>query len=213
VQRAVLQQAIAFALLSGLQSGAVADMIYFVEPVTLADDYSVTGGFIVTNGTLGSLADSDILNYEFVVTGPQAYTFSPVNPGAFLGGNMIATAKQIILPLDTDPSPRAYTGLSVLARDNEPSQCEDCIQQLSYASMYSEPPLQSNRSEVQYTFTDATDFAPAAGVQVTYFPQAVLTIATVPEPGSIHLAMILSCVFIAMLTMSCKRTRHPSTVA
>ena len=57
---------------------------YNVEPVTLAHDYAITGGFIETNGTMGPLAASDITDYEINVAGSLPFVFQPVKHGATL---------------------------------------------------------------------------------------------------------------------------------
>ena len=49
---------------------------YNIEPVTLDDDYAIAGGFITTNGDIGSLTSGDILDYLIDISGPVSYAFS-----------------------------------------------------------------------------------------------------------------------------------------
>ena len=59
------------------------DITYFVEPVTLSDGdgYTIDGGWITTNGTLGPLSASDILDYEVTVAGGAfPFVFRPREP-------------------------------------------------------------------------------------------------------------------------------------
>ena len=47
--------------------------IYNIAPYTLDNGYSIDGGFIETNGTIGNLAEADILDYEIIVDGAFPY--------------------------------------------------------------------------------------------------------------------------------------------
>lgn len=86
---------------------ALAQKTYALTPVTFGNGYTVEG-FIVTDGSIGNLAASNIVSYEVRVNGPVPYVFTPSNPNGrvsigFLGGTVISSASTLVLPLDTDP--------------------------------------------------------------------------------------------------------------
>ena len=74
------------------------NIIYHVVPLTFSDGaggvYELTGT-ITTNGTLGLLQPSDIVDYEVDLSG--LYSFSPSNPAAEITahGGIEASANQI----------------------------------------------------------------------------------------------------------------------
>ena len=100
-RRSTLPICFLFALVVANLSATGQGTTYEMLPVILSNGYEATGGFITTDGTTGQIFDTNIIDYEVVVTGPVPYTFSPSNPKAILqgGGNGFdATETDLTLP-------------------------------------------------------------------------------------------------------------------
>ena len=87
-------------------SQVFAQKTYAIAPVMFSTGYTVEG-FIVTDGSTGSLTAANIVSYEVRVNGAVPFIFAPSNPNGrvsvgYLGGAVIASATSIILPLDAD---------------------------------------------------------------------------------------------------------------
>ncbi len=165
------------------------NITYIIEPVSLSGFYTVTGGFITTNGTLGPLSPTDILDYEFQVSGLVGYVFNPGNPASAINiqGTVTATPSQIELPIDSDPDVTG-NGMFITAFDNTPSVCIDCAQRLTYSNNLAVFQLEASRV-VYEVFTEPDVPEPEFLAFTTTSPQIVQTIATVPEPSSIMLSL------------------------
>ena len=109
-------------------SSAFGSIVYQVEPFTLSDGYAVAGGTITTDGTLGILSASSILDYEISVTGLVPHVFSFSNPNARVGiitpnttnqGRTIASATEISLPAPLDPANMPEISRVVFSEDIE----------------------------------------------------------------------------------------------
>ena len=159
------------------------DTTYLVEQVPLDNGYSIDSEFITTNGTLGQLAPSNIVDYEFQVSGPTfPYTFTPLNPGANLEirGVITATPTEILLPIDTNPSNNVFNDFAVSAMDNTVYGCQDCEQRLNYNARFRSSPL-FDADTFRYAITDSLQFNPVLVevVTIVFEPQQELTIARV----------------------------------
>lgn len=77
-----MREMIVSAALFGLcvSTPSEADMTYPVVPYVIGFGYEVKGGFIKTDGTIGQINATHILDYSIVVDGPLPYTFLPANP-------------------------------------------------------------------------------------------------------------------------------------
>lgn len=86
-------------------SPAFGTIIYQVSPIAINNGYAVAGGTITTDGTIGFLTASSILEYEIHVTGPVPHTFS---------SSKVGSAVSVLTP---DPSFPFRDGVSVSATE------------------------------------------------------------------------------------------------
>ena len=174
---------------------------YKVLPRSLSNGYSVAGGFITTNGTLGALSPSDIVDYEFNVAGIRfPFDLNPANPfpNLRINGQVIATPTEIVLPIDTDPDSALFNELAIDAFDNDiDPNCQNCVQLLSYGNSLDQV-NNLNRSNFSFTVVDLSDSNPIDAGGDSFEPQQSVTIARVPEPGCF--ALIFGCVIALMFT-------------
>jgi hypothetical protein len=181
---------IGVACLSGASDGSIT---YNVEPSLLSDGYMLEGGHITTNGTLGHLNPADILDYEVRVVGPTPYVFTPSSPSSsilMMIGTVSATSTVMMFP-EIDEPPSAG-GLAFVAEDNTGPGCSDCKQFLLWSSMWF--PLGPKESVIRYHFSDRTDSIPFVDARHDFPDQTYLLVATVPEPSTIMLSLLATCV-------------------
>lgn len=148
---------------------------YYVEPYTLLSDSgeasSTIDGFITTDGTLGPLTRSGILDWRFEVSGPRPFVFaSDDSVGAAsqieLQGVVHATPTRIELPVD-----------EVLDEIGNSLFVSSPVASLNFENVYL-----FRRSLVNYTFRGD---GCCEGYSIVATPQIVLAIAKVPEPSSL----------------------------
>ena len=155
---------------------------YNIEPVTLDDDYAIAGGFITTNGDIGSLTSGDILDYLIDISGPVSYAFSPTNDGASgpsLFG-LTATPTSLYLEMDATTSFSDSPALQFSANDSTVMNCHDCFQHIRYLSQSF--PTEESRTDIWYVFREENNSL-WVDVNFNQDPQIRLLVATVPEPS------------------------------
>jgi hypothetical protein len=165
---------------------------YQVNPVKLAKGYAVSGGHITTDGTLGPLAVSNILDFAFEVTGPHSYTFSLASPASVaveIGGQLSATTEQLVLPPDLDPS-REVNYLRVYVDLNDDNAYENL---LSYTSGTYVLEDDVSLRTYSYAHVGARFSIPNGKLAESKWitkPSCSLVIASIPEPTSLLLALL-----------------------
>lgn len=197
---------VVFVLSLAFPSVALADNItYLVEPYLFPgfnpNLYSIDGGFITTNGTLGELAVSDILDYEFVVSGPLPYTFRPTSPAASLSTHGVtATLSRVFLPIIDGPT-RFEALFELSAADNSAwADCDNCTQLLKFRLVSGQGPLGFELGEggTDFVYSAAESGPPppsndgAVYIDFIYQPHVL---ATIPEPST---ALLLAAGLVFM---------------
>lgn len=68
--------------------------------VPLDSGYEIAGGTITTAGTIGVISDTNIVEYNALITGPFPYVFTPSNPESSITvlHDVIATESSITIP-------------------------------------------------------------------------------------------------------------------
>ena len=181
--RRLLGAAAATLALPTISNGAV----YQVEPVIISEGFSIDGGFIETDGTLGPLAASNILDYEFRTSIPgYPYVFTPDTPRASLtAGAIEATAAEILLPVDTEPGPPINL-LSVADFEDPFPLCQTCAYRVDYINFFADPPLTPDWTIIRVGIFDSEGVFSVLDALQLEPPQAV-TIARAPIPGDHNL--------------------------
>lgn len=175
-------------------SVVLAQITYNIEQYTLSNGYEITGGFITTNGTIGSLIDTDITAYEIVVSGDVPYIFSSVNLPPLshsISGNVIATPLEIIVPIDTDPSgnnDEFKIGVNPMPPDCDPS----CFAAVRYNNTLQDINA-IDRTRIQYVW-DFDPARPSVFEDLIITPQQTIVVARVPEPTGVMLSLLGLCV-------------------
>lgn len=173
---------------------------YQITPLTLADGYELTGGFLETDGTLGLLDSSNITDFSATISGPVPYTFSSSIDGTTVSvvGELRADSSSLWIEEDTGSG----GSLEISALDNSAADCGDCHQDIAWLNS-----LESNTSSLTYDHHDHSDDMPDSGFKsfTLASPQAALTIGhAVPEPGS----SIGLAVGVLVLCISIRRSRR-----
>jgi len=188
------------ALSFSLASTVRADIVYTVAPVALSGGYNVSG-FIETDGTLGVLSPTDVLDYQIDVSGGALpFTFLPTQPGALLlldgGGDesgLIATESALTL-VDNNPG-GAQVLLRIWSSVSPALGCggaqADCRQKFEWQLF--DPPLSGDGTGVYVSYTlDNVNASGAGVVSSASFPAPLsIVVATVPEPSTfVSLGMV-----------------------
>lgn len=181
-------------------SAGVSATTYHIEPVSLSDGFEITGGVIVTDGTIGQLTSSSITDYQVAISGPVSMAFSPSDPDAnILGFLVIATPNELLLELGptTRPEPRHFLGFS----NSEMVGGSDEARSNLVAWDNGWDSIQDNVTRTLIGFssrlTDGDGRVIAnSGSSGTLreSPQRVLVIARVPEPASIGILLPLTVI-------------------
>ncbi|MFN0125768.1 MAG: hypothetical protein ACKV19_03665 [Verrucomicrobiales bacterium] len=185
--------ATAVAMLTTLCSVANAT-IYYIAPVPLDDDYAIAGGFITTNGRIGSLRELDILDYRIEIAGPIPFVFRAANDGAPAPSHFGLTATPTDLYLETDATTSVGDSptLHISASDNTLFDCGECYQSLRYISQ-SFP--SDSRTEIMYSFVDENGGLDVRA-NLRLDPQTRFRVATIPEPSCLTLVSLASLIGI-----------------
>jgi len=159
-----------------------ANITYEIAPVTLGDGYSITGGFIETDGTLGTLSPNNITSYEASVTGPVPYVFSSSNPGSEVKimGDVMADALNLTIGLDTNTGADT-AGIGFFALDDTTAECFHCHQDLIFQNDLT---AAGSATQVVYDHHDHSDDVPDSGYLAFDLgsPQVATSFSAVPEP-------------------------------
>jgi hypothetical protein len=177
-------------------------VIYRIEQVSLSGGYAIDGGFITTNGVLGQLSASDILDYEVHISGPLSFVFRPSGQSAStnISGQVIATATSIFIPVAPDPPVGERNQLSFAAMDNLPPECNTCTQTVTFAklSSVSDPSGGTGLGLAEPVISFFNSGLPVGDLVTitgggTLRPLAPLTVATVPEPTAFMSSLLGIC--------------------
>ena len=122
-----------------------ANITYFVEPTALPlkdeidqieNDYTLDGGFITTDGTLGPLAAANIVDYRIDVSGPYPFVFRHSSPHFWLIEGVTATENSIVVMADTNPE-GGINQFGVIEFDTSHSECQaNCSQDITWFSTF-----------------------------------------------------------------------------
>jgi hypothetical protein len=157
--------------------------LYEIVPRTLQPgDYVVTGT-IETDGTLGVLADVNIVDYDIQVAGPVPYNFLPTNAGSNLVlSQFTATQFELFVPATAGTSTNT---ISFNAADNELLDCTNCTQILAW---FSNPFAFGGVTRVVYQHDDNPDDIPSVDSLISFVhPSDILVATIVPEPSAVAL--------------------------
>lgn len=192
--RLPILQAMAIVATWFLASSSQGDnLTYPVNPVNLSNGYAVSGGFITTDGTLGPLAVSNILDFEFVVSGPYPYTFthsSPVAVDVFIEGQVEASSKEIFLPPDLLDPIGVRNRLSVFVDLDGDKAYENGITYFSGTFVDLDDETISSLTLIQIGISTPEG---TKGAFWRVDPSTRLSIATIPEPATILLGSLVAC--------------------
>lgn len=141
------------------QAAGAQNIRYQIEPRILGDGYEITGGFIETDGTLGTLEPNNILSYAASVIGPVPYEFSSANQGAMVKfiGDILADASNLTVSEDTDPASDSVVEIFFAAYDNTGPECADCHQDLIFRNSRS---VFGSGTTIVYDHHDQSDDLP-----------------------------------------------------
>ena len=165
-------------------------LTYDVNPVTLSNNYSVSGGYIRTNGTLGLLSASDILDYRLEIIGEIPFVFEPTNAEANIrvDGVVEATPTELILPQSTTNRNRLSFSAEVWPIHDE---CIPCLELLTYVQ--SVPTFGLPSTGIVYDLLELGDGSPEdtifLGGSFNSQPQVEIIVASIPEPTTATLAL------------------------
>lgn len=134
------------------------NITYLAFPVSLHDGYTIEGGYITTNGTIGQLEAADIVDYEVSVGGKLPYVFSPSNPAADVDIRNVVEATRTVI--QAGPGFRASNGLAFNALDNTLPDCTDCEQNLEWKVVYGASENAGFR-HISYQIQDLDDGTPS----------------------------------------------------
>lgn len=183
-------------LLGGQTAIAV---VYQIEPSLFnfggEPEHQLTSGYIQTDGSIGQLTSSSILDYELHVEGLYPFSFRASDPTASLHqlGDLVATPTHIVIPAIQASNGR--NELIFQASDNSSPDCTSCTQSLAW---YQVRTFQVNQSSSQFIFRDTADLDPDVE-PFWFFDFGIdLTVATaVPEPANWLASPLLCCVLVA----------------
>ena len=176
-----------FLLLSNIAQSA--NITYSVETIQLEGGYSIAGGHITTNGKIGTLSETDVLDYKFDVTGPIPYVFLPTNPLAdlsILGAE--ATANEIVLPeiIRPDEGFRIFRIQELITINN--------TKHLGYISSYFLGNTSGGSTVISYSNLHLPELF-TGSTQRRYTPHRAVVVARIPEPSTITYATLGLCFF------------------
>ena len=205
--RPIAVPALAFALVVCDQAATfAANVTYLIEPVTLNHEFAIDGGSITTNGTLGPLSSSDILDYEVRVSGPYPYVFRPSNPSKAVIVSGVLDASSATLELPEVPEAGslldASNRFSFWARDNASADCTNCLQFIGWENIWTStfPSGELRKTAITYNFSELGVPNPNPNVLVSnavFGSSDGILVATIPEPSSLLLFLFALHVFLA----------------
>jgi hypothetical protein len=156
-------------------------IVYNIQNYADLQNGFTLSGTITTDGTIGTLTSADVTAWSFSVAGPTPYQLTSQNPGAFLVvSNLTASATELSLAHTNTigliegltlvgPQPTAFPILS--------------YQRIPGADVYTSFGDQGANSW--------SDFAPSPpGLSLGGSTWIIATAATVPEPGTLTLALL-----------------------
>lgn len=183
------------------RAGAAATpLTYGVTTVALTNGYMVSGGYITTNGKLGAIAAADILDYRFNVTGLYSFEFSPhsgFSPNIQLVGELWATGESLVLPWSSLPQPT--NTLSLL----------DAVGRQNYSLYYQNGVYDPHESASRVSYFLIPSTPGVTGSRDFPYGNA-MTIAIIPEPGSVLLVLTASATSAVFLSTTRYRSRKTS---
>lgn len=151
-----------------------ANITYSVAAVVMSAGYSIQGGYITTNGALGTLSMTDIVDYQFVVNGLYPFVFSAssgFSPSLQLGGDLVATPDAVYLPWSELPQPRNILTLT------------DTVGSQNFLLNYQNGVLDPHESVSSISYFITPPFPPVS-TQASFPYGNSLLVASIPEPTS-----------------------------
>jgi len=167
-------------------------LTYNIKPVALSEGYSIAGGHITTDGTLGLLGESNILDYRVEVDGSFPFVFHTANNdgAARITGIVEASPTSISVPMYVDQRNR----LSFLAEELSFPGCYFCNESLGYSQSFI--PFPGNTiSAIRFQMVQPPDFGLNLFVSVQHVGDSLIPIvvAFIPEPTTCTLAVAALC--------------------
>ena len=185
----------------------------------LQNGYTLSGS-ITTDGTIGTLSNSDVVAWSFSVTGPQAYTLTSQDPAcfAYLNG-VIATATSLIIPVPV-PTPGLVGNFLTLISEGTDFGGSPGLRYIRDGGTTGSPP------EDQYSMAlgSPIPFQPNYAWLTTALRPPGLNLGSVgisaqgggsswtigtlavPEPSTLTLALLgIACLAVAQTTMRSRR--------
>jgi hypothetical protein len=156
-------------------------IVYNIQNYADLQNGFTLSGTITTDGTIGTLTSADVTAWSFSVAGPTQYQLTSQNPGAFLVvSNLTASATELSLAHTNTigliegltlvgPQPTAFPILS--------------YQRIPGADVYT-----SFGDQGANSWSDFAPFPP--GLSLGGSTWIIATAATVPEPGTLTLALL-----------------------
>jgi len=185
----------ALVLTSAYANPSALALTYNVRPVDLLDGYTISGGYITTNGMIGPLSASDFLDYRLEVDGDFPFIFQPTNTAAevIVDGIVEATPTEILLPTTTDRN-----RLTFISEVSPIGVCTLCNQFLRYAQGINS--FRIPLTHYRYNVFPGGDGTPERNDLVNsvlnLLPQVDVTVASIPEPTTSTLALAALCLVI-----------------
>jgi len=182
---------------------------------------STLSGWITTDGTIGTLSNSDVVAWSFSVTGPQTYTLTSQDPAcfAYLTGVIIATATSLIIPVPV-PEPGSVGNSLTLISEGTNFGGSPGLRYVRDGGTTGRPPEDNYSMAVpssiplipNYAWNDVALRPPGLDLgSVGISAQgggsswAIGTLA-VPEPSTLTLALLgIACLAVAQTTMRYRR--------
>lgn len=198
--RQLLTAMIAWLALSG--SAFAGHITYSLVSLLLIDfddgaEYSLTGR-ITTNGALGNLTPSDIVDYKIYVRGTTSFTFTPDNPGAEVNieGDVPATSSQLF----------ADGRLQFVADANLLPECTNCTTSIEWT--VNPPP----GSEPAAFYNIVQHNGGVAEPLLTLSTRRPAVVARIPEPASLALTPFFGATAAFARRRGRRRAAQPNSV-
>lgn len=167
---------------------------YFIQPVALENGFTIAGGFIETNGTIGPLVATDIIDYEVQLAGPLPVLFYPDAAGASVAIKGSVLASDVSISVPTVNAGGAWNAFDLHAEETFLSLCETCIQDLGWNNLWK---LATWRYEFMgdppVSPPNPPGFFELAAVRLQ--PPIDIVVASIPEPNTLFLGA-LACAWL-----------------
>jgi hypothetical protein len=178
-----------------------------VNYADLQNGYKLSGT-ITTDGAIGTLTSADITAWSFSVTGPTSYQGTSQAPGATVfADNLTASATELTLaPIIPIPGEGIAEELQFFGATLVGAT-------LDYARVFFDTPPVFGADEYESGFDN--DMFPPWSIRINYPPGVtpggsawiIATVATIPEPGTLTLALLGgTCISAVVWMRRCRRS-------